>query len=102
MDPGLEPFRLPKFRQPAPGKDEGVLQRVLGEARVAQDPMSDRVERITDLVHQDGERLPIASPGLLDEVSIHLDPPVAAARWPRSTHYDGARSGERSWIGRMR
>ena len=62
------------LRQPAPGQDEGVLQRVLGEPRVAQDPMSDRVERITDLVHQDGERLPIALPGLFDEVSIHPRP----------------------------
>jgi len=59
-------------RKAAPGEDEGVLQRVLGETRVAQDPMSDRVERIADLVHQDGERLTIALPGCLDEVSIHL------------------------------
>ncbi len=32
MDPGFEPVRLPQMRDPAPGEDEGVLQRVLGEA----------------------------------------------------------------------
>ena len=61
------------MRDPAPGEDEGVLQSVLGESRVAQDPLGDRVERVADLVHQDGERLTIAPTGLLDEVSIHLD-----------------------------
>ncbi len=71
MDPRLEPVRVPKMREPAPGKDEGVLQRVLGEARVAQDPEGDRVENVADLVHQDGERLSVAPTGLLDEVSIH-------------------------------
>jgi hypothetical protein len=38
-------------------------------------------------VHQDGERVAVAPTGLLDEVSIHLDPPVAAtgmaADYPR-------------------
>ena len=55
-----------------PGEHEGVLQGVLGEARVAQDPIGDGVERVADLVHQDCERLPIAPPGPLDQVSIHL------------------------------
>ena len=36
--------------------------------------MGDRVERVADLVHQDGERLTIAPTGLLDEVSIHDRP----------------------------
>jgi hypothetical protein len=64
--------------QPSPGKDEGVLQSVLGECRVAQDPLSHRVERVADLVHQDGEGLTVAPTGLLDEVSIHHD-----LRWGR-------------------
>ena len=59
---------VPQLGEPAPGQDEGVLQRVLGETRVAQDPMGDCIERVTDLVHQDGERLPVARAGLLDEV----------------------------------
>ena len=89
MDPGLEPVRLPQVRDPTPGEDEGVLQRVLGERRVAQDPLGDRVERIADLVHQDGERLAISPTGLLDQVSIHLDLRSPRPRWPRTTHYDG-------------
>jgi hypothetical protein len=79
VDPRLEALGVPKLRDPAPGEHEGVLQRVLGKARVAQDPLGDGVERVTDLVHQDGERLAIAPAGLLDEDPIHLDPPVAAA-----------------------
>jgi hypothetical protein len=35
--------------------------------------VSHRIERIADLVHQDGERLAVTPTGLLDEVSIHLD-----------------------------
>ena len=79
MDPGLEAIGVPKLREPAPGQDEGVLQRVLGEPGIAQDPDGNRVELITDLVHQDRERLPITVPGLFDQGSVHLDPPGAAA-----------------------
>ena len=73
VDPRFEAIELPQMWDPTPGKDEGVLQSVLGECRVAQDPLGHRVERIADLVHQDGECLTIAPTGLLDEVSIHLD-----------------------------
>ena len=73
MDPRLEALRFPKPRDPAPGENEGVLQRVLGESRVAQDPLGHRIQRVADLVHQDGERLAVTLAGLLDEVSIHLD-----------------------------
>ena len=72
MDPGLETIRLPQLRQPAPGKDKGVLQRILGQTRIAQDPVGDRVERVADLVHQDGERFTICPTGPLDEVCVHL------------------------------
>ena len=78
MDPCLETVRLTEMGEPLPGKDEGVLQRVLGETRVAEDPERDRVERVADLVHQDRERLPIAPAGPLDDVSIHLIPQVVA------------------------
>ena len=73
MDPRLEAIRLPKLRQPAPGEDEGVLQGVLGQTGIAQDPKGDRIQRVADLVHQDGERLAIGPTGPLDQVSIHLD-----------------------------
>ena len=73
MDPGLEAVRVPELRRPAPRQHEGVLQRVLGEATIAQDPVGDRVERIADLVHQDGERLTIGLTGPFDQVSVHVD-----------------------------
>ena len=78
MDPGLETVRIAQLRDAAPSEHEGVLQRVLGEARVAQDPLGDRVEAVADLVHQDGERLSVSLAGLFDEVSIHVDLPIAA------------------------
>ena len=78
MDPRLETLGFPQVRESAPGEDEGVLQRVLGETWVAQDPLSHRVERAADLVHQDGERLTIAPTGLFNEVSVHHGPPVTA------------------------
>jgi len=78
MDPRFETVRLTQVREPLLGKDEGVLQRVLGETGIAEDPECDRVERVADLVHQDRERLPITPAGPLDEVSIHLIPQVTA------------------------
>src|SRR5437016_3189187 len=85
------------MQQAAPGDDESVLQRVLGPPAIAQDPVRDGVEDITDLVHQDGEGLAIAASGLLDEVSIH--PSTSGSPrpgWPRTTHYDGRSRAERS------
>jgi hypothetical protein len=73
MDPGLEAIGVPELGQPAPGEHERVLQNVLGESRVAQDPVGNGVERIADLMHQDCECLSIAMPSPLDEVSIHID-----------------------------
>ena len=72
MDPGLEAVRITELGQPAPGEHEGVLQCVLGEARVAQDPPGNRVEPVADLVHQDGEGLAIARAG---PARPGLDPP---------------------------
>ena len=79
MDPCLEAIRIPKLRKPAPGEDEGVLQHVLGKAGISQDSVGHRVERVADLVHQDGECFSVSPSGLLDEVSIHVDLSVAAA-----------------------
>ncbi len=70
MDPRLEAICITEMREPPPGENEGTLQRVLGETAVAQDPVRDGVEDVTDLVHQDGERLAVAAAGPLDEVSI--------------------------------
>jgi hypothetical protein len=85
MDPGLEAVGLAKPWELSPGKHEGVLQCVLGEARVTQDPPGDRVQRVADLVHQDCERVSISPPGPLDQVSIHLDLRPSRPRWPRTS-----------------
>jgi hypothetical protein len=76
MDPRFESVGFPQVRDPAPGEHEGVLQSVLGETVVAQDPLGHRVQRVIDLVHQDGERVAIAAAGLFDEDPIHPTPPV--------------------------
>jgi hypothetical protein len=52
MDPGLEAVRVAKLWELLPGRHEGVLQGILGEPVVAQDPEGDREARIADLVHQ--------------------------------------------------
>ena len=84
MDPGLEAVGIPELWQPAPGEHEGALQRVLGEARVTQDPVGDREERVADVVHQDGERLTIGPSGPLDQVSVHLDLRRSRRKGPQS------------------
>src|SRR4029079_3108148 len=84
MDPRLETVGVPRPRELPPGEDEGVLQRVLGEARVAQDPERNRIERVADLAHKDADRLNVAPKGLRDEVSIHLDLRLPRPDWPRS------------------
>jgi len=71
VGPGLEAVGLSQMRQLSPDGHEGVLQNVLGETRIAQDPPGDAEERSTDLVHQVRERLLVAPTGPLDEVSIH-------------------------------
>ena len=96
MDPGLEAVRLPQVRDPAPGEDEGVLQRVLGETGVAQDPMSDRVERVADLVHQDGERLTIAPRACSTRSRSTSTSGGARPEWPGSPTMTGASRPERS------
>ena len=78
MHPRLEALGVAQVRDLAPGGDEGVLQRVLGEARVAEDPERDRVQPVAHPVHQGREGVAVAAPGPFDEVSIHL-----GLRWPR-------------------
>ncbi len=72
MEPGVEAVGIPQVRELAPGADEGALQCVLGEARVAKDPEGDRVQPVADLMHQAGEGVTVALAGSLHEVSIHL------------------------------
>src|SRR4029079_7382326 len=51
-DSGLESLGIAKAPDALPGRDEGVLERVLGEPRVAQDPVCDGIEPVADVVGQ--------------------------------------------------
>jgi hypothetical protein len=42
MDPRFESIRIPELGESPPGEHESVLQRVLGETRIAQDAMAER------------------------------------------------------------
>ncbi len=90
-------------KRSAPEDAEAVARRARARsathprrARVAQDPVGDRVEQIADLVHQDRECLSIAVTGPFDEVSIHLDLLSPVPGWLRTTHYDGRPRSKRS------
>ena len=72
MEPGLDAIDISQMRKLPPRADEGALQCVLGEARVAKDPEGDRVQPVADLMHQAGEGVTIALAGSHHEVSIHL------------------------------
>ena len=60
MEPGVEPVEVAQGGELAPHLDEGHLDRVLGEAGVAQDPMCDEDAPVADLANQDGEGLFVA------------------------------------------
>ncbi len=63
-----------------PDGHEGVLQNVLGEARIAQDASGDPEQRVADLVHQIRECRLVARARPLDEVSVHGSPAIGRGR----------------------
>jgi hypothetical protein len=73
LRPSLEAIYVAQMRQLLPGRDEGVLQRVFGSTRLAQDSEGDRVEGIADLAYQAGESFSVATPGPLDDGWVHTD-----------------------------
>jgi hypothetical protein len=70
--PGVEAVDVPQMRELPPDGDESVLQDVLGEAWISQDPPCDAEQGVADLVHQIRERLLVARLSPFDEVSVHL------------------------------
>ena len=68
--PTLEVVDLSQVRELPPDRQQRVLQDVLGETRIAEDPPSDAQKGVTDLVHQVRERLLIAGAGSLYDFSI--------------------------------
>ena len=59
MQPWLEARRISQTRELAPGRDEGRLNRVLGEAGVAKDPKRDRHAPVPGLLRQGTEGLSV-------------------------------------------
>jgi hypothetical protein len=72
--PGIEAGRVAELRQVTPDAEGRLLAGVLGEVRVAQDPVGDRVQSIT---HDDREARTCPAIEALrpdDEVDIHVPP----------------------------
>src|SRR4029078_10561136 len=68
MQPGVEAIRVAKAAQVAPGDDERLLDRVVGEVAVVEHQLGN-VEEAADRGGRElGERGPIASPCPLDPV----------------------------------
>src|SRR5882672_9886231 len=70
MKPGVEPIRVPKARQIAPGPDQSLLDRVARELRVPKDEASGRVQPRKGRVDELGEGVMIAPLRASDELSL--------------------------------
>ena len=68
--PSLEAVGLSQVRELPPDRQQGVLQHVLGETGISEDPPGDAQEGVADLVHQICERVLVAGAGSLHHVSI--------------------------------
>ena len=85
MEPGVEAIDIPERRQLAPGEHEGLLDGILGEPEIAQDPIRDREEPPGRQADQGFERPIIARRGVLHELSLR------ACRGCHLTEYEKAR-----------
>ncbi len=92
LEPGIEPVRITEAGQVAPGDHHRLLHRVLGQADDTENAARDLEEPRPRAWGQDGERLPVPTLGLLDEVAIHsLRPQSGAHRVRRpSLHLAGS------------
>ena len=70
VNPGVEPIRVTQPGQVPPGTDQGLLDRVARELRVAEDQPGCRVQPREPHVEQQREGVMIALPCPLDECSL--------------------------------
>ena len=103
--PSLKLVGVPQVRELPPDRQQGVLQHVLGERGISEDPPGDAQERVTDLVHQLCERFLVAGAGSLHHISVHQTSGEVVIR-PRSTKGEGSDHRNRSvppyalgWLG---
>ena len=82
--PGIEPVVVAQRGQLAPGRDQGLLDGVLGSIDVAQDPERDRHQPIADRTCEIGERFLIPSSGQVHECLLHSPSSFVCVRPGRS------------------
>lgn len=68
--PPLKVVDVTQVRELPPDRQQGVLQDVLGQTGISEDPPGDAQQRVTDLVHQFRERFLVAGAGSLHHISI--------------------------------
>src|SRR3954447_15936949 len=95
MRPCLKTFGVAQVRKLLPCRDECVLKCILGGTAVAQDSERDSKERVADLADENGERLPVAPLGLLNDGLVH-GTPLVPTHLDRSTHYECPKKRKRS------
>jgi hypothetical protein len=68
--PPFEVVGVTQVRELPPDRQQGVLQGVLGQTGIPDDPPGDAQQGVTDLVHQIRERFPVTGAGSLHHISI--------------------------------
>ena len=81
VDPGVEAIDLAQLRKLPPGRDEGLLDGILGPPDVAQDPMRDDEEPIGRATGDGSECLFVPGSCRLDEGPIHPVTPCSTRPW---------------------
>jgi hypothetical protein len=74
VEPRFETGRVTQGAQLGPGRDQGGLDGVLGQVKIAEDPYRDRQASIADRARQRVERFRVAPLCLLDQFVLHLSP----------------------------
>ena len=69
--PGVEAVRVAQPRQLVPDRDQGLLQRILGQVVVAQDPVGGGEQAAGRQAHQRLEGLLVATRRSCYEVTLH-------------------------------
>ncbi len=69
--PGVEAIDVPERRQLPPSEHEGLLDGILCEPEIAQDPKRDREESIASGARQAGKGLLISGSRSLNEGNLH-------------------------------
>ena len=70
LQPGVEAVRIAEAGQFTPGDHQRLLHGILGPSDIPEDPLRDRHQPVAVRSGQDGERLPVTTLRLLDEIAI--------------------------------